>query len=73
MSGDIPTFQTNALDLYKIFQSGDGIQCALLGVQQTLDLVDEPCLPITGGNESFGIFRLWVWRKICRISRKWYA
>ena len=71
MSGDISPFQTNALDLHKVFRSGDGIQCALLYVQQTLDLVDEPCLPITGGNKSFGIFRLWVWRKVRRACRKW--
>jgi hypothetical protein len=64
-------------DLFQTDESREeaklSIQCALLGVQQTLNLVDEPCLPITGGNKPFGIFRLRVWRKICRISRKWYA
>ena len=73
MSGDVSAFQTNALDFYKVFRSGDGIQCALLGVQQTLNLVDEPCLSITGGNKPFGIFRLWVWRKVRRACREWCA
>ena len=73
MSGDVSTFQTNALDFYKVFRSGDSIQRALLGVQQTLNLVDEPCLSITGGNKPFGIFRLWVWRKVRRACREWRA
>lgn len=41
MSGDVSAFQTNALDFYKVFRSGDGIQCAFR--RRSISLMNHVC------------------------------